>query len=422
MLLRSCASQRFLSTTSRVFIMSDILSVAPMMEVTDRYYRYMFRLLSKRTKLYTEMVVDSTILHTDDLDHHLSYFPSDHPVAVQLGGSNPELLAAAMDQVEPYRYDEVNLNCGCPSDRVASKSAFGCALMFEPERVAECMRVLAERSSAPVTVKCRLGADHMDSYEEFIDFVDRVAASGVTHFIVHARKAWLKGLNPTQNRNIPPLRYDWVFRCALERPHLRISINGGVTTLAHAQELLSIRRPRPGADMSDLGPASPLWTPDPAATPAEYGTGLLYSVMIGRGAWHDLWQFADADRALFDSANPGLSRRDVIWRYVDHIEECILRDGPAAHPGHALVRPLLSLFKGTPGVKAYKAALAPLMRRNPTCTLREAVSGALDAIPEPVQLQVAHGLACNAQKAEPVLASGPTAEAGRTTCADPVGE
>jgi tRNA dihydrouridine synthase A len=221
----------------------DILSIAPMMEWTDRHYRFMMRLLTKRTRLYTEMVVANTLLHSPQARGFLRFSPEEHPVACQIGGSDPEALARAAVLVEQMGYDEVNLNCGCPSPRVAGKGSFGARLMFSPELVRDCVAAMSAAVAIPVTVKCRLGADSMDSYEEFKAFVTTVAAGGCRHFIVHARKCLLKGLDPKGNRTVPKLKYDWVQRIALELPELRFSLNGGILHWEQAEQLLSLQRP-----------------------------------------------------------------------------------------------------------------------------------------------------------------------------------
>ena len=220
-----------------------LLSLAPMMEITDRHFRYFLRLLTARTTLYTEMYVAQTLLHAPQARGFLRFSPEEHPVACQVGGSDPEALARAARMIEEAGYDEVNLNCGCPSPRVAGKGAFGARLMFSPELVRDCVAAMRAAVAIPVTVKCRLGADDMDSYEAFARFVRIVAEGGCTHFIVHARKCMLKGLDPKGNRTVPPLRYPWVQRVALENPHLRISINGGLTSWGQVEQLLCLTRP-----------------------------------------------------------------------------------------------------------------------------------------------------------------------------------
>jgi tRNA-dihydrouridine synthase A len=223
-----------------------LLSVAPMMEWTDVYYRTLARLMTKRTWLYTEMIVDKTLIYKDkggySLDKYL-YFPeAQHPVVLQLGGNGPSDLAAAVKLANVYGYDEINLNCGCPSPRVSGKGCFGAALMKEPPTVRNIVNSMETESPVPVTVKCRLGVDDNDSYPELVNFVKETSAGlNIDHYIIHARKALLNGLSPAQNRSVPPLKYDWVFRLSRDFPHLKFSLNGGVQTLQEAKELLEKR-------------------------------------------------------------------------------------------------------------------------------------------------------------------------------------
>jgi len=241
----------------------DVLSVAPMMGWTDRHFRFLFRLLSARARLYTEMFVANTLLHAPAARAMLRFSRAESPVACQLGGSEPAALAAAARMAEAAGYDEVNLNCGCPSPRVAGKGAFGARLMFAPALVRECVAAMRAAVRIPVTVKCRLGADEMDSYDEFAAFVRAVAAGGVDHFIVHARSCRLSGLDPKENRTIPPLRYAWVQRLALEEPALRISINGGLVDPAQVEQLLALARVGPEVRAAGGGGGAPVAPPAP---------------------------------------------------------------------------------------------------------------------------------------------------------------
>lgn len=230
---------------SRTATKGDLVSVAPMMEWTNVHYRNMVRLLSKRIRLYTEMVVANTLIYSKNRPYYLHFESVEHPIAIQLGGNEPESLAKCAAFAEEVGYDEINLNCGCPSSRVSVKGAFGASLMFQPELVRDCVRAMRQVLKKPttiITVKCRLGADNMDSYEEFRNFVKIVSEGGCNHFIIHARKCILKGLDPHGNRTIPPLRYTWVQQIALEFPHIRFSINGGFTTWEQTEQLLSLRR------------------------------------------------------------------------------------------------------------------------------------------------------------------------------------
>eukprot|EP00894_Picocystis_sp_ML_P005244 jgi/Pico_ML_1/55761/g1405.t2 len=263
------------------------ISVAPMMEVTTRPFRRMMRLLTKKTWLYTEMIVAGSALHAGD--QLLPFDAEEHPITVQLGGSDPEALAQAAVLCEKQGYDAINLNCGCPSERV-SAGCFGASLMRRPDHVAEICRRMIESVDIPVAVKCRIGVDDLDSYEHLCEFVSTVSASGVKHFAIHARKALLNGIGTKANRSIPPLRYDVVYRLCEDFPHLKFSINGGITTLEDAQEHLN--------------------------------TSKLCGVMIGRAAYKDPWQFHRADEMFFGEATQeGITRRTIAERYLVYADE-----------------------------------------------------------------------------------------------------
>jgi tRNA-dihydrouridine synthase A len=258
------------------------LCVAPMMDWTDRHCRYFLRQVSSRVRLYTEMITTGALIH-GDVERHLAFREEEHPVAVQLGGSEPQELQHCARVAEDYGYDEINLNIGCPSERV-QKGAFGACLMAEPQLVAECVAAIREAVSIPVTVKHRIGIDQVESYDFVRNFVDVVAKAGCRTFIVHARNAVLKGLSPKENREIPPLKYDYVYRLKADRPDLEIVINGGITT----------------------------W--------AEITTHLAYvdGVMLGRAAYHHPWLLADNGktrpqvvRAMYEYAKGAESVRHV---------------------------------------------------------------------------------------------------------------
>jgi tRNA-dihydrouridine synthase A len=294
------------------------LSVAPMMEWTDRHCRVFLRAITKHTLLYSEMVHTGAILRGDP-DRHLGHDPVEHPLALQLGGSDPADLAAAARRGQEYGYDEVNLNVGCPSERV-SAGRFGACLMAEPDLVADCVAAMAEAVDIPVTVKSRIGIDDRDSYEELAAFVERVAARGCRTFIIHARKAWLSGLSPKQNREVPPLRYDLVRRIKVDFPTLEIVLNGGVNSLSEAEEHL----------------------------PA------LDGVMIGRAAYHDPWMLRDADRRIFGSGEGPLSRHAVIDELLPYVEaQCV-----AGVPLPRMTRHMIGLFNGLPGARAWRRYLS----------------------------------------------------------------
>ncbi|PWC60189.1 tRNA-dihydrouridine synthase A [Azospirillum sp. TSH7] len=293
------------------------LSVAPMMDWTDRHCRYFHRLLSRSTLLYTEMVTTGAVLH-GDRERLLGFDAAEHPVALQLGGSDPADLAACARIAEEWGYDEVNLNVGCPSDRVQS-GRFGACLMAEPDLVARLVGAMRDAVSIPVTVKSRIAIDEMEEWPTLDHFIRTVSAAGCTHFIVHARKAWLKGLSPKENRDIPPLRYDLVHRLKAENPHLTIAINGGIKTLDEAEEHL----------------------------------GKVDSVMIGRAAYETPYLLADADRRLM-SGEAGPDRHAVIDAMLPYIEARMARGTPLS----SITRHMLGLFQGLPGARAYRRHIA----------------------------------------------------------------
>ncbi len=296
------------------------LSVAPMMQRTDRHLRTFLRHLSKRTLLYTEMVTTGALLH-GDRRRHLTFDPFEKPVALQLGGDDPAALAECARIAVDYGYDEVNINVGCPSDRV-QRGRFGACLMAHPEVVAEGVAAMRAAVDVPITVKHRIGIDDLDRYEHMLRFVDVVSAAGADRFSVHARKAWLQGLSPKENREIPPLRYADVYRLKRERPHLPIEINGGIRTLDATLEHL------------------------------EYVDG----VMIGRAAYETPMIFADADRRVFGEA---VEPTDV-FAALDAMVPYAARHIEAGNGGrlHHVTRHLLTVFQGIPGAKRWRRALA----------------------------------------------------------------
>ena len=294
--------------------------VAPMMDRTDRHCRFFHRLLSRRARLYTEMLTAGAVIH-GDRDRLLGFDPVEHPVALQLGGSDPDMLAEAARIGERFGYDEINLNCGCPSDRV-KKGRFGAGLMAEPELVGRCLAAMRAAVSVPVTVKCRVGIDDHDD-DALARFVETVhALSGVTVFFVHARKAWLKGLSPKQNREVPPLRYELAFALKAARPDLTIVLNGGVTDLDAAEAFLA--------------------------------DGTVDGVMLGRAAYSDPWLLADADRRLFGAQNPLEARQEAVEALLPYAER-LAADGIRLH---ALARHIHGLFQGCPGARAFRRHLA----------------------------------------------------------------
>lgn len=321
------------------------LSVAPMMDWTDRHCRAFHRVLSRRALLYTEMVTTGAVIH-GDRERLLGYDAVEHPVALQLGGSEPADLALSARIGEDYGYDEINLNVGCPSDRVQS-GRFGACLMREPELVAECMAAIREAVSVPATVKCRIGVDDQDPEQSLFALVDACAAAGVAVFVVHARKAWLKGLSPKENRDVPPLDYPLVRRLKAERPHLSISINGGIGTLDEA-----------AAHLSDADGVA------------------LDGVMMGRAAYHEPALLGQVDRYLFGASTADVDAFEAVDRYRTYLA-ARLEEGVSLS---AMTRHMLGLMHGRPGARAFRRILTVEAIR-PGAGL-EVVDRALDAVRE----------------------------------------
>lgn len=289
-----------------------------MMEWTDRHDRYFLRLLSRHTRLYTEMVTAAALLH-GDATRLLAFDGTEHPVALQLGGSDPLALARAAEMGANAGYDEINLNVGCPSDRV-QEGRFGACLMAEPALVADCIAAMRAQVKIPVTVKHRLGIDEHDSYEFTHGFIDTVRKAGCDVFIVHARKAILAGLSPKENREIPPLVYENVYRLKRDFPGLTIALNGGVKTLAESQTHLQN----------------------------------VDGVMIGREAYHNPYILAGADAQLFGDAHAVASRAEIIEQMIPYIE----RELAAGHTLHSITRHMLGLYHGVPGARAFRRILS----------------------------------------------------------------
>ena len=293
--------------------------IAPMMDCSDRHSRFFLRLFSRRILLYTEMVTAAAVVH-GDAGRLLGFSDEEHPLAVQLGGSDPELLYRAAGICRDFGYDEINLNCGCPSDRVQSGS-FGACLMQDPALVADCVAALKSASGLPVTVKHRTGIDQQDDYDRFAAFAAAQIEAGAEALIVHARNAWLQGLNPKQNREIPPLRYDWVYRLKEDFPRQEIVINGGITTLESCLEHL--RR--------------------------------VDGVMLGREPYHNPWLLRDIDRIIYGAGDePCAERREILRRMYPYIETQLARGTPLSRQ----VRHLIGLFNGQPNARRWRRYLS----------------------------------------------------------------
>ena len=289
-----------------------------MMDWTDRHCRYFLRLISRHVYLYTEMITTGAILHGDS-ERLLRFHPDEHPLALQLGGSDPGELAACARIAAKYGYDEVNLNVGCPSDRVQT-GRFGACLMADPALVAECVAAMGEASPLPVTVKTRIGIDEHQSYAFLAQFVATVASAGCRTLIIHARKAWLQGLSPKENREVPPLDYQAVYRVKQDFPQLEIILNGGITDLNQAQDHLT----------------------------------KVDGVMLGRAAYHNPYLLAEVDRRFFGDLRPPLSRHQVVARMLPYVEQELA----AGTRLHHITRHILGLYQGVPGARAWRRYLS----------------------------------------------------------------
>ncbi len=322
-LAQDAASPPFDTRETTLGTQVDKLSVAPMMDWTTRDCRFFLRLLSRRVRLYTEMVTAAAVLH-GDRERLLGFSAEEHPVALQLGGAEPEAMARAAAIGAGFGYDEINMNVGCPSDRVQS-GRFGACLMAESATVAACVMAMKAAVAVPVTVKTRIGIDDRDSYAALVDFVGQVAEAGADAVIVHARKAWLKGLSPKENREIPPLRHDVVHRLKRDFPALPIAINGGIATL------------------------------DAAAEQLRHVDG----VMMGRAAYQNPYLLAEADSRLFGETAPPPSRRTVIERLLPYAETRLAQGAPLS----AIARHVLGLYQGVPGGRLFRRHLAERAHR-----------------------------------------------------------
>ncbi len=289
-------------------------SLAPMMDWSDRHCRYFWRLLTKESLLYTEMVVTGALIH-GDTQRFLKHAPEEYPLALQLGGHVPSELAQCAKLAEEWGYTEVNLNCGCPSDRV-QVGKIGAILMTEPELVADCVAAMKEACSIPVTVKHRIGVDDMEDYRDLHHFVATVAEAGCDTFIVHARKAWLKGLSPKENREVPPLQYELVAKLKRDFPHLTIVINGGITTVEQCQTLLT----------------------------------QVDGVMIGREAYHNPYFLAAIDKMIFEEEHTAPSRADIFRSFITYCDT-ELNKGTRLHH---MSRHILGLYQGQKNARLFR--------------------------------------------------------------------
>ncbi len=323
-------------------------SVAPMMGWTDRHCRYFHRLLSRHTRLYTEMITADAIVHGDH-NYLLQMNNQEHPVALQLGGSDPEQLAKAVKIADGYGYDEFNLNVGCPSDRVQN-GRFGACLMKEPERVKDCLAAMNESTERLVSVKCRIGVDDMDDEAGLTHFVDIVKSSSIQHFIIHARKAWLEGLSPKQNREIPPLNYPRVYQLKHSFPDLHIVINGGVETLEQV-----------GAHLQQVD-----------------------GVMMGRQAYHIPYILARVDQSFYNAPDPIVSRHQVGEAMIPYIESQLAKGVGL----YQITRHMLGLFYGQPGARHFRRILSSQVAGSKGDI--EVYKTALNSVPQSQDMSLEH--------------------------------
>ncbi|MDG2376811.1 MAG: tRNA dihydrouridine(20/20a) synthase DusA [Woeseiaceae bacterium] len=323
--------------------MQSKISVAPMMDWTDRHCRYFMRLLSPSARLYTEMVTAQAIHHGDQ-QKILAFDPLEHPAALQLGGSDPELMAESAQAGASFGYDEININVGCPSDRVQS-GQFGACLMAAPDVVAACVRSIRSSVSVPVTIKTRIGIDDRDDYSFLLDFIDATAEAGCDTYIVHARKAILQGLSPKENRSVPPLNYERVYQLKADRPKLTIVLNGGVTTVAECKAHLA----------------------------------QVDGVMVGRQAYHEPWFLTELESAFGGGSVPR-DRYDVVAAMLPYVEHELADGALLKH----ITRHMLGLFAGLPGARAWRRYLSENAHRNGADS--SVIMGALARLPEPGNL------------------------------------
>ncbi len=298
--------------------MTHKFSVAPMMDWTDRHCRYFHRLLSKETQLWSEMVTTKAIIYGDK-NRLLDFDAAEHPLVLQLGGSEPDEMAQCAKIAQDWGYDEVNINVGCPSDRVQSGS-FGACLMQTPEVVAQCVDAMRQVSDIPVSVKSRIGVDDMEHYDELVNFITQVENAGCNNFVIHARKAWLKGLSPKQNRTVPPLNYEWVYQIKKDFPHLMIGINGGINSMDSA--LVHLEK--------------------------------VDSVMLGRVAYHQPYLLSEVDGRIYGKKTDILLREQVLLQFIDYMK----KQSEQGVPIRSMTRHILGLYHGQPNARRFKQLLS----------------------------------------------------------------
>jgi tRNA-dihydrouridine synthase A len=304
---------------------TNLFAVAPMMGWTTRHYRYFLRLIAKNVQLYTEMITTHAILHSSHRERLLVYHASEHPLAIQLGGCVPAELAQAAKIAEDYAYAEINLNVGCPSDR-AQSGCFGAVLLKKIDLVGECIAKMQAAVQLPVTIKTRIGVDDYESYDYLAHFVQQLSAAGCRTFIIHARKAWLAGLSPKENREVPPLNYLWVYQLKRDFPYLHIVINGGINSLPEAY--LHLQQ--------------------------------VDGVMIGRAAWYNPYLFRALDRLLTEDPDNILDRITIVQQYIPYMQTAFLQGENLSY----LLQPLLGLFCGVYGARQWRRTVTHIIQNN----------------------------------------------------------
>lgn len=333
-------SQKLPYTVNRRF------STAPMIDWTDRHCRYFHRVLTSEALLYTEMVTTGAVEH-GNREWIMGYNVEEHPVAIQLGGSDPAALAASAEISEQLGYDEINFNVGCPSDRVQS-GKFGACLMAEPELVSQCVKAMQNATSVPITVKCRIGIDDQDSEADLTNFVQHMVDSELQSITIHARKAWLNGLSPKQNRDVPPLDYERVYRIKQKFPDLEVIINGGILTL------------------------------DEALVHLQHVDG----VMLGRAAYQTPWVLSDVDERIFGGVKNTQSRHDIALKMMDYIDNYLTNDKTGRARVHHITRHMIFLFQGVEGARKYRQTLS--VEANKLAAGPEVLQKALGFVPQDV--------------------------------------
>ncbi|KAL9175543.1 hypothetical protein ABFS82_02G118400 [Erythranthe guttata] len=325
-------------------------SIAPMMEFTDNHYRTLARLITKHAWLYTEMIAAETIVYQKgNLDKYLAFNPDQHPIVLQIGGSDLTNIGKAIQLANPYGYDEINFNCGCPSPKVAGKGCFGVRLMLDPKFVADAMSVISANTDVPVTVKCRIGVDDHDSYNELCDFIYKVSSQSPTkHFIIHSRKALLNGISPKENRSIPPLKYEYFYALVRDFPDLQFTINGGINTV------------------------------DEVHTARMEGA---HGVMVGRAACKDPWNIlGNIDSAIYGAPPSSLTRRQVLEKYQVYGDSVLGLYGPNPN----IREPLLNFFYSEPGNTLWKRKADAAFMDPKLTTITSFLEETLGSIPDSV--------------------------------------